>query len=164
MEDNHREIQTGMETMRMEFHQFHSELMERFDRVLQSWNAQERERKEKGVTTIKPLTFSPNSEETQASTERGHSSGGAVEIGCRWDSRVRRLDMPVFDGQDPDRWIFRVERYFMVNRMTNEDERSRHHLFGRKSIGLVSMGRSTATHCELAAIKTLIAAAFSFVA
>lgn len=40
----------------------------------------------------------------------------------RGESSVRRLDMPLFDGTKPDRWIFRVERYFGVNKMTEEEK------------------------------------------
>ena len=38
------------------------------------------------------------------------------------DSRVRKLKMPVFEGEDAHGWIYRVERYFAVNGLT-EDEK-----------------------------------------
>lgn len=43
----------------------------------------------------------------------GTVGGGIVGYGGgngNW--RYRKLDMPVFDGEDPDGWILRVERYF----------------------------------------------------
>lgn len=35
--------------------------------------------------------------------------------------RYRKLDMPIFDGTDPDGWILRVERYFAFYRLTKEE-------------------------------------------
>lgn len=40
----------------------------------------------------------------------GGSGGGPGGQHTNW--RYRKLDMPVFDGSDPDGWILRVERYF----------------------------------------------------
>ena len=34
----------------------------------------------------------------------------------------RRLKMPLFEGEDSDDWIFRVERYFAIIGMTDEDK------------------------------------------
>lgn len=42
--------------------------------------------------------------------EGGGEGGGHVENG-----KHRKLEMPVFEGEDPLGWIFRVERYFLVN-------------------------------------------------
>ena len=65
----------------------------------------------------------------------GGRSGGGVNVGgdnggfnyatggpghgASW--RYRKLDMPVFDGTDPDGWLLRVERYFKFYRMSEED-------------------------------------------
>lgn len=32
----------------------------------------------------------------------------------------RKLDMPVFDGTDPDGWVLRIERYYNFYRITEE--------------------------------------------
>lgn len=40
----------------------------------------------------------------------GGGSGGSGQGPGNW--RYRKLDMPIFDGTDPDGWILRVERYF----------------------------------------------------
>ena len=40
----------------------------------------------------------------------------------RPDSRIRKLKMPVFKGEDAHGWMYRVERYFAVNGLT-EDEK-----------------------------------------
>ena len=37
-------------------------------------------------------------------------------------SSFRKLDMPLFSGEDPLGWIFRVERYFKVNRVVENEK------------------------------------------
>ncbi|KAK1357636.1 hypothetical protein POM88_050892 [Heracleum sosnowskyi] len=49
----------------------------------------------------------------------GGSGGGPGQGPGNW--RYRKLDMPIFDGTDPDGWIFRVERYFMFYRLTESE-------------------------------------------
>ena len=34
----------------------------------------------------------------------------------------RRLEMPVFNGENPDGWLFRAERYFNINRLTEVEK------------------------------------------
>ena len=34
----------------------------------------------------------------------------------------RKLELPLFDGEDPLGWIFKVERYFMVNGVTEAEK------------------------------------------
>ena len=34
----------------------------------------------------------------------------------------RRLEMPIFEGENPDDWIFGAERYFTVNQLTKEEK------------------------------------------
>lgn len=34
----------------------------------------------------------------------------------------RKLEIPVFDGQDPDGWIMRAERYFKLNPLSDEEQ------------------------------------------
>ena len=40
----------------------------------------------------------------------------------KYDGRGRRLEMPVFDGKNPDGWVLRAERFFNMNRL-NEAEK-----------------------------------------
>lgn len=48
-----------------------------------------------------------------------YATGGSGGGPGNW--RYRKLDMPVFDGEDPDGWILRVERYFAFYRLTEEE-------------------------------------------
>lgn len=47
-------------------------------------------------------------------THQGNSGG------TNW--RFRKLDLPVFEGVDPDRWILRAERYFSFYRLSEEEQ------------------------------------------
>ena len=54
-----------------------------------------------------------------APQDRGNYGGGGSGGGPgHW--RFRKLDMPLFDGSDPDGWIMRVERYFGFYGLTKE--------------------------------------------
>lgn len=51
----------------------------------------------------------------------GGSPGGPPNSGnSNW--RFRKLDMPLFDGTNPDGWILRAERYFSFYRLEEEDK------------------------------------------
>lgn len=34
----------------------------------------------------------------------------------------RKLEIPAFDGKDPDGWILKAERYFTLNRLSQEEK------------------------------------------
>ena len=40
----------------------------------------------------------------------------------RFETWGRRVDMPVFEGDNPERWIFRVERFFSVHHLTEAEK------------------------------------------
>lgn len=40
----------------------------------------------------------------------------------RLDSPGRRVDLPIYDGQNPDDWVFRVEKCFVVNQTPEEEK------------------------------------------
>ncbi|KAI0501936.1 hypothetical protein KFK09_016881 [Dendrobium nobile] len=40
----------------------------------------------------------------------------------RTDTRMRKLKVPVFEGEDAYGWVYRVERYFAVNGVTEEEK------------------------------------------
>ena len=48
--------------------------------------------------------------------------GGSPNSGGRTDFRFRRLEMPLFDGTNPDGWILKAERYFAFHRFTNDEK------------------------------------------
>ena len=50
----------------------------------------------------------------------GNSSGSGH--GTRQDFRMRRLEMPTFDGSNPDGWILKAERYFTLNHFSNDEK------------------------------------------
>lgn len=45
---------------------------------------------------------------------------GGGNNGGNW--RYRKLDLPQFDGTNPDGWLLRAERYFSFYRLTNEEK------------------------------------------
>ena len=38
------------------------------------------------------------------------------------NSHLRKIDLPIFDGDDPLGWIFRIERYFKINHVDEEEK------------------------------------------
>jgi len=44
------------------------------------------------------------------------------EAGMRMDCRTRRVEMPSFDGENPDGWIFRAERYFATKGLSENEK------------------------------------------
>lgn len=55
--------------------------------------------------------------------EGGRDSGGGVHGGPgRASWRYRKLDLPTFDGTNPDGWILRAERYFKFHHLDEEDK------------------------------------------
>ncbi|KAI0519065.1 hypothetical protein KFK09_006505 [Dendrobium nobile] len=53
--------------------------------------------------------------------ERGNYGGLKGNGG---DRKVRKLKMPIFEGDDAYGWIYKVERYFAVNGLTEEEKLS----------------------------------------
>ena len=52
-------------------------------------------------------------------TGRGGSGRPGDQFGGNW--KVKKLDLPIFDGTNPDGWIFRAERYFHFYRLGDEE-------------------------------------------
>ena len=42
--------------------------------------------------------------------------------GCQPNWKMRKLDLPIFDGNNPDGWILRAERFFHFYRLSAEDQ------------------------------------------
>lgn len=43
--------------------------------------------------------------------------GAADREESRIDNMIRKLELPLFNREDPNRWIFRIERYFQFNQI-----------------------------------------------
>ncbi|KAA0039182.1 transposon Tf2-1 polyprotein isoform X1 [Cucumis melo var. makuwa] len=37
-------------------------------------------------------------------------------------SKFKKVEMPVFNGEDPDAWLFRADRYFQIHRLTDSEK------------------------------------------
>lgn len=48
--------------------------------------------------------------------------GGAAGGNWRPETRGRKLEMLVFTGKNLDEWIFRAERYFVLNQLMKEEK------------------------------------------
>ena len=71
-----------------------------------------------GGPTVHQEARSPVFGEHSSSSVGGDPRGGEG-LG---ESKLRRLEMPVFVGEDPDGWIFRAERYFSVCRLSEQEK------------------------------------------
>lgn len=38
------------------------------------------------------------------------------------ESKFKKVEMPIFFGDDPDSWLFRVEWYFEIHRLSDEEK------------------------------------------
>ncbi|XP_052185288.1 uncharacterized protein LOC127796925 [Diospyros lotus] len=98
-----------------------ADLLEQFAWLRTRWEEQERERKNKEKLGGQPPEFAQDSKATPKMGVRRVEAGG-FEGGWRSEGRGRRLEMPLFEGEDPDGWIFRADRYFAVNGLTEEEK------------------------------------------
>ena len=62
---------------------------------------------------------SGRSEGSGVGSGRGGSGRPGDQVGGNW--RVKKLDLPVFAGTNPDGWILRAERYFHFYRLGEEE-------------------------------------------
>ena len=107
-------VQLGMDAMRNETNDIRGELRlvvegfasmrEQFEWMRARWEEMERERKSKEkLGESSPGEF--DSEVVLGIGERRAATEGP-EGAWRPDSRGRKLEMPLFEGDDPDGWIF----------------------------------------------------------
>lgn len=54
--------------------------------------------------------------------EEGESSLGPKEEGKSDRIKLTKLEMPMFNGTDPDGWLFRAELYFQLHKLTDEEK------------------------------------------
>lgn len=105
----HQEIM--IYSMKSDLDQFQAEMRSTI-RNLHTMQAQTPDKRE-GATAQ-----SESVEEGTPYNDRGSYGSGGSGI---W--RGQKLDMPLFDGTDPDGWILRVDRYFDFYKLLTEAER-----------------------------------------
>ena len=54
--------------------------------------------------------------------EQARDEGNETEGFGRLEMRGQRLEMPLFEGDDLDGWVFRAERYFAVNHLADAEK------------------------------------------
>ena len=80
----------------------------------------------KGLDSSEQETWTGKTVEGESSANRETKKGTAEkkedgeEDGNDRD-RFKRVEMPVFDGDDPDSWLFRAERYFQIHKLTDSE-------------------------------------------
>ena len=37
-------------------------------------------------------------------------------------NKFKKVEMPIFNGEDPDSWLFRAERYFRIHKLTESEK------------------------------------------
>lgn len=79
--------------------------------------------KQREDSPLKPLSPS-NSDGLEANNDRERSNFRSNHDGNRFFFAIkgRKLELPVFDGNDPDGWIMQAERYFSLNRLNDEEQ------------------------------------------
>ncbi|KAL2474969.1 Uncharacterized protein Adt_35705 [Abeliophyllum distichum] len=89
--------------------------------MMRKWDSNERERKLKGPVETKPEN-SINSGLMQGTVDEDHGAIESYEGSERQESRVRRLELPGFDGTNPEGWVFRDKCYFSMNSMPDREK------------------------------------------
>ena len=85
------------------------------------WEDPEWERKRKAKEGDRPSEFTQNSKGSLG-IEMGREFEGGIGGNWRPKVRGRRLEMPNFEGENLDEWIFRAERYFSINQLSKEEK------------------------------------------
>lgn len=72
------------------------------------------------LTDVGGLGFQGNNYYKDRDKAEDKGGGGNISNGGNW--RYRKLDLPVFEGNNPDGWILRAERYFSFYRLNEEEK------------------------------------------
>jgi len=121
-------------------------MMDQFALLMAHWDEQERGRKGKREGTELPQgssSFMDGMPEVRMG--RGDGDEGVGGAG-RSDFKGRRLEMLVFEGEDPDGWIFRAERYFTINQLTKLEKLVVMHRIRVWDYGLAPLFYQRCTH------------------
>ena len=68
------------------------------------------------------LNRSPSTWDNPFSSQSQVGSGERGDPGSQSNWKMRKLDLPLFDGTNPDGWILRAERFFHFYRLGEEDQ------------------------------------------
>lgn len=117
-------IQTGLESMQSEMHRIQSIeknmglMMEQLKFMMHRWDGQEKDRK-KGQEELPASEFTANSTITP-----GDGGQSGEQNGVLWqpEYRNRRLEIPVFEGENPEGWVFKAERYFNLTQISEAEK------------------------------------------
>ncbi|PON73288.1 hypothetical protein TorRG33x02_250240, partial [Trema orientale] len=73
----------------------------------------------------KPVAMGSDTSQPYQHGEPTLSLTGAVgessNFGQRPEARLRRLELPLFDGTNPDGWVCQAERYFLMHQMIDNE-------------------------------------------
>lgn len=81
---------------------------------------QEKNRSEPRLSAANGSPFQWDNPFAGAQPHMAFGEGGDQGGHSNW--RLRKLDLPLFDGKNPDGWILRAERFFHFYRLTAEDQ------------------------------------------
>lgn len=80
MENNHQELQAGIESLQSEFKLMHARMTEKFEKLMRNLDSHEKEQKEKGLATEKSSTVSVDSGLTQLGPSSSQNSEGVSGV------------------------------------------------------------------------------------
>ncbi|XP_050942545.1 uncharacterized protein LOC127149990 [Cucumis melo] len=72
--------------------------------------------KEKEASTSKSTEITRNAEEERVDGKADNDEPATDR------SKFKKVEMPVFSGEDPDSWLFRAERYFQIHKLTESEK------------------------------------------
>ena len=60
---------------------------------------------------------------TKVTKTQGEQSSNQEENERNPDrNKFKKVEMPVFNGEDPDSWLFRADRYFQIHKLTDSEK------------------------------------------
>lgn len=89
---------------------------------MERWEDQEKGRKGKQFGEHLLMGSSLTGEAMLELGNQHKEAWSEFDVYGRSDRRDRRLEMSVFEGDDPDGWVFWVERYFCMNQLLDAEK------------------------------------------
>ena len=95
-------------------------LLNTMEQLLRAQGNQAREPNSKNQIDSPPAD---NSIELGSTNGREPEVRGVCESNApRWNVRPQRIELSTFDGDNPEGWVLKAERYFGLHRMTNAEK------------------------------------------